>query len=134
MKYILGIILLLAPTVSSAQAGPIKILRAFDDFAYLIGNDSIDKAYYEHLKYVPLNKNGLANLSLGGEFREQYQYFRGSNFGDLPPNTEEDTNGHLWQRIMIHVDLHLGKDWRVFTQLNSTFAFDKNQGSTPPLD
>lgn len=127
MKFIFSSILLFVGTVISAQPGPIKILRYFDDFSYLIENDSIDKRYYERLKYMPLIQNGKINVSLGGEIREQYQYFKNNNFGDLPPNIEDDKDGHLWHRVMAHADFQLGLDWRVFTQLNSTFAFDKNQ-------
>ena len=39
-----------------AQPGPFKIYRCFDDFSYLLKNDSLEKKYYEKLKYMPLSK------------------------------------------------------------------------------
>lgn len=108
-----------------AQQGPIKMFRHFDDFSYLLVNDTIERTYYEKLKYLPIGSNNTVQLSFGGEIREQYQYFKNSNFGDRPPNTEVDKNGHLWHRVMVHSDLRLGKHWRVFSQLSSTFAIGK---------
>ena len=117
----------------NAQPGPIKMFRYSDDFSYLLKNDTIEKTWNEHLKYIPLNHTGSINLSIGGEVREQYQYFQNENFGDLPPNTEQDNNGHLWHRVMLHTDLRLGNQVRIFTQLNSTFAFGK-QNLVPQID
>jgi len=82
---------------------------------------------------MSLSKNEGLRLSIGGEVREQYQLFRNSNFGDLPPGVEEDRNGHLWHRFMLHADLRLGEQWRLFTQINSTFAFNKAR-LTPQID
>ncbi|MEL6256355.1 MAG: alginate export family protein [Bacteroidota bacterium] len=128
------IVLLLVLNVSTlAQPGPFKIYRCFDDFSYLLENDSIEKNYYEKLKYMPLSESEKANISFGGEIREQYQLFRNINFGDLPPGVEEDRNGHLWHRLMLHADLRIGEQWRFFTQINSTFAFNK-PNLTPQID
>lgn len=114
-----------------AQPGPIKIFRYADEFAYVKGKDSLQ--YFERIKYMPLSKNGSINLSLGGEIREQYQYFNNENFGDLPPGVEADNNGHLWHRVMAHAHVRLGSQWSIFTQLNSTFAFGKSF-ITPQID
>lgn len=116
-----------------SQQTPIKLFRYYDDFSYLLDKDSIDKRYYEKLKYLSLNKNGQINLSFGGEIREQFQYFRHANFGDLPPGQEADLNGHVWHRFMVHSDLRLGSQWRIFAQLNSTFAFGKTN-LTPQIE
>ena len=114
-----------------AQPGPIKIFRYADEFAYVQGKDSL--RYFERIKYMPISENGNINLSLGGEIREQYQYFNNENFGDLPPGVEADKNGHLWHRVMTHAHLRLGSQWSVFSQLNSTFAFGKSF-ITPQID
>ncbi|MDW3646765.1 MAG: alginate export family protein [Bacteroidia bacterium] len=131
--YATCIFLLLFSFRAFAQPGPFKIYRCFDDFSYLLGNDTLEKKYYEHLKYMPLSKDKQASISIGGELREQYQLFRNINFGDLRPGVEEDKNGHLWHRFMLHADVRLGEQWRLFTQINSTFAFNKPD-LTPQID
>jgi len=108
-----------------AQLSPIKLIRHFDDFSYLLDNDTLERTYPEKLKYLPLGNQPNFHISFGGELREQYQYFQNANFGDRPPNTPEDKNGHLWHRVMAHADLQLGQHWRLFSQLSSTFAFGK---------
>lgn len=117
------IILFLISVTSYSQPGPIKIFRYFDDFSYLKNNDTIPRKYFEKLKHIPLSRK--IDISFGGEIREQYQYFKNSNFGDLPPNADPDKNGHLWHRVMMHTNLEIGKEWQIFGQLNSTFAINK---------
>jgi hypothetical protein len=117
--------------LSIAQQGPIKSFRYADEFEYVQQKDSL--RYFERLKYMQFSENGNTNLSVGGEVREQYQYFQNENFGDLPPGVETDNNGHLWHRMMAHAHLRLGSQWSVFGQLNSTFAFGKSF-LTPEID
>lgn len=124
MKILFLILFFFISLTAYAQPGPIKIFRYFDDFTYLKDNDTIPKKYFEKLKHIPINKK--VDISFGGEIREQYQYFKNSNFGDLPPNVNPDKNGHLWHRAMVHTNIEIGQEWQVFAQLNSTFAFNKN--------
>lgn len=115
-----------------SQPGPIKVFRYFDDFSYLLDNDSIDRKWFEKLKYMPLGKK--IHLSLGGEVREMYQYFHHQNFGDTPPSFQTDSEGFLWHRVMAHADLKIGNRLRLFTQLNSTFTFFKQNPLSPQID
>jgi hypothetical protein len=98
---------------------PIHILRYNDNFHYL-KNDTITKRGLDKLKMIPIGTNDVF-LSVGGEVREQLQYFDNQNFGDVPPVFESVDATQLWHRIMVHADLELGKKWRLFTQLNNTF-------------
>ena len=72
-----------------SSQNPISILRSNDNFNYLKSytlNKGINK-----LKHIEIWKN--ANISFGGELREQYQYFDNLNFGDVPPTTTKISVG-----------------------------------------
>jgi Alginate export len=100
-----------------AQNRPINMLRYNDNFDFL-ANDSIVKKGHQKLKMIPLSKT--ANLSIGGDVREQLMHTENQNFGDVPPTTKAVSVTQLWHRIMLHGDVKLGKKVRIFTQLNST--------------
>jgi hypothetical protein len=70
-------------SVGSLQAQhKINLVRYDDDFTSL-KNDRVKKGL-DNLKYLPLLKNFY--ISLGGELREQLQYYN-INFGDIPQRT-----------------------------------------------
>ncbi len=96
--------------------------RYEEDWSYLSDSarqaDPLDK-----LKYISLNKPGWY-VSLGGEARIRYEYFSEFAFGAGP----QDDNGYLLQRYLLHADWHLGKRWRVFTQLQSGIEKGRNGG------
>src|SRR5207244_6570525 len=56
------------------------------------------------------------------------EYFANYNWGKGP----QDNNGYLLQRYMVHADLHLGPDVRLFTQLKSGLEDGRNGGARPP--
>jgi hypothetical protein len=113
-----------------APQNPINILRANDNFNF-VKKDSIRKGF-NALKYIKLGEK--ANISFGGELREQYQYFDNLNFGDVPPTTKETSVGQLWHRVMVHSNLELDSKVRIFTQLSSTFRFFNPNPLTPEID
>ncbi len=87
------------------QSGPINIIRYLDDFSYLLESDTLARTELEKLKYIYPFKNKNINISFGGELREQYQYYKNSNFGDSKPGTEAELNGYLWHWATVHADL-----------------------------
>jgi hypothetical protein len=104
-----------------AQKSSIHILRYNDQFQHL-RSDSIPKTGSLKLKMIPMGspKN---RLSIGGEIREQVQYFANQNFGDVPPSFEKVSVTQIWHRVMLHANLDLGKNIRIFGQLNHTQRF-----------
>ncbi|WP_046370756.1 alginate export family protein [Flavihumibacter petaseus] len=95
-------------------------LRFDEDYAGL--NRDSTGGWYRRLKYTPLNADSSAWLSVGGEMRCQYFYFRNENWG----NTAKDKDGYLFSRALLHADLHAGKYFRTFVQLQSSVAIGKN--------
>lgn len=105
-------------------------LRYNDNFNYL-RNDSVARRGTEKLKFIALGHR--SNFSLGGELREQAQYYRNFNFGDMPAKNDIHTF-QLWQRAMIHANIEMGKHSRIFAQGGSTFRFFNPNTAAPEID
>lgn len=84
--------------------------------------------WYKRIKYSPLSGNGKTYLSFGGDFRYQYFYFKNEDFGDEP----KDKDGYMLNRLLVHGDLHIGKCFRTFMQLQSSGAGGRPAAS--PVD
>lgn len=109
----------------------ISMLRYNDDFRYLL-QDSSGKRGTEQLKYIPLP--GGASASLGGEVREQMQYYNNINFGDVPPSFATSSTWQLWSRVTAHANLEISKKVRVFVQLGSAFRFLNSNPAAPEIE
>jgi hypothetical protein len=123
-----GLVLLLLVAPASAQYGPsgFSVERWDEDYSYL--KDYPDRADpFNALKYVPLNQDGDRYLSFGGQARYRFDYFNNTAFGSGP----QDETGFDLVRLLAHVDAHLGKNFRVFVQLNSGLVFDRVGGPRP---
>ncbi len=118
-------------TFAAGAKSQVNILRYNDNFSYL-KVDSTPKRGTDKLKYIPLYKS--ASVSFGGEIREQLQFYRNINFGDVPRTFHTVTTGQLWQRIMVHGNIEMGKKLRVFAQLGSTQRFFNPNPLTAEID
>jgi len=88
------------------------IPRYLEDFSKL---DSIDReSAYLKLKYAPVSKQSF--FSFGGEIKYRYEYFKNYRMGA----TEQDPDGFILQRYLLHADFHYKLWFRVFTQFNYT--------------
>lgn len=108
----------------------IDFLRYNDNFSYLKA-DTNQRRGTEKLKYLSLGTIG--NISLGGEIREQLQYFQNFNFGD-PPSSNQPETWQLWHRAMAHANIEFGAKLRVFSQVGSTFRFLNTNVAIPEID
>lgn len=109
----------------SAYAQQFKPLRYDEDYSGLEADTS--HGWYSRMKYLPLSRSGNTWLSFGGELRYQYFYFKNEDWGDAP----EDKNGYILTRYLGHADLHAGKHFRAFVQLQSSLAAGKTQPPSP---
>ena len=115
-KIIIAFACILSTVFAKSQ---INLVRYNDNFSNL-NYDTIYKKGFDKLKYIHLFKE--ANISFGGEVREQYQYYNNPNFGDMPPGFPKNYTSQLLQRVMLHTNIELGRKMRVFVQLGSTFS------------
>ena len=122
---------ILLSIASLCADGQINMLRYNDDFS-LLKSDTIQKSSFDKIKYIRISGN--SNISFGGELREQYQYYQNRNFGDAPSKNTDLRSNQLMQRVMVHANIDLGKKFRLFAQVGTTFRFFNPNGPTPEID
>jgi Alginate export len=119
--------LLVSVNCFSQYESVFKPLRYDEDYTFLF-NDSAGN-WYNHLKFKPVSKDGKTYLSIGGELRYQYFWFKNEAWGEDPA----DPDGFILTRYLAQVDFHAGKYFRAFVQFQSSFA--NGEVKTPsPVD
>ncbi len=81
---------------------------------------------WRRAKYLPIEPDGTAYLTLGGEARARFEGFDNALWGD-PPAPDD---GYLWLRAMPSADLHAGPT-RVFVQGIAAYARGVGAGEGP---
>ncbi len=117
-----------APVASSRPA--IKMNRWQEDWSAL-RDPSLRTEPLDGLKYIGLSDADPARyLSLGLTLRERFET------NDAPALGTGDTSrdSYVLQRLQLHADLHVDRNWRVFTQLEDDRAFDKSVRSSADQD
>jgi len=98
--------------------GRIGLPRFTEDYSVL---KTIERnSLYYRLKYIPLGETSY--LSLGGEARLRYEYFDNYFLG----KAAQDNNGSILERYLLHADFHLNEEIRIFGQLVSLGAIDRD--------
>lgn len=110
-----------APT---SEPPPFARLRQDEDYSYL-ADPSARTGLFDPIKYIPIG-DGPAFLSLGGELRHRYEYTRNPGFGADPQD-----RGAFLQRYILHADLRVSPDFRLFGQFLSAFANGRAEGPSP---
>ena len=108
---------------TSAFGQNIKLMRYDEDYSTL--KDS-SKNFYNNLKFLPLSENGKAFVTFGGEVREE---FGGKINEDWIKN--QGFNHSFLQRYSLYTDLHVGKRFRIFAQMNSALENGSKYGASP---
>lgn len=108
---------------------PYHTLRPAEDWSFL--DDPLTRPGrsnpFDRLKRIPLDEAGAWRLTLGGEFRLQYENYDGFAWGARP----DDEDGYFLQRAMFHTDLRYDERLRLFTEFKSGLAFDHALGPFP---
>ena len=85
------------------------------------------------MKLAPSSTNKKTYISFGNEIRFQYFLSKNEQWGDAP----YDSDGYVLTRWLAHSDLHVGKNFRTFVQLQSSLAnsrIDPNPVENNPLE
>ena len=106
-------------------APPYQYLRADEDYLYL-SNPNCRTDALDILKYIRLGSTPEWFASIGGEVRENAEYFSHPRWGQQPQGSP-----YALQRFMIHADMHFGQRWRVFAQLKSGLENNREGGARP---
>lgn len=124
---ILGLMLTAANLFAQQAAPPLlKNLRYDEDFSRL-RDESKRTDWLDRLKFIPLNRSKSWYLTLGGEMRQRYEFYRNAGFGA----GIQDENGYFLHRYMLHADFHFGRRFRVFAQIKSGLLENRNGGARP---
>lgn len=112
---------------------PYTLLRYTERYSQL-ADPAKRTDFFDQYKYIPLDSdNPESYLSLGGEIRERYEYYRNQGFGIKLPGKDD----YGLQRIMLHADLHMNERLRFFVQGISSVQFGGEQKldmNQDPLD
>ncbi len=122
--------LVLFPVILSAQI-KFKQLRYDENYQYLASDTT---NWYKKFKFIPISINKGNYLSFGGEFRTQYFKYTNPDWGDAV----QDNDGFVLSRYLFHGDLHIGKGFRAFVQLQGGMSNGEVEEPSPvnenPLD
>jgi hypothetical protein len=86
--------------------------------------------FFDRIKYISLGDNPQMYLSLGFEYRIEYENYHNWMFG-APP---QDNNGYVFNRVMPHFDFHVGNDFRLFTEFEFGYEDGRIGGPRPQID
>lgn len=114
-----------APAVTGpSDRPPPAPFRLEEDWRFL--RDATRRtAPLDRVKYLELDNAGSVTLTLGGEFRHRWEYYRNEAWGARPA----DGNGYHLLRAMLHADVRAGDAWRAYVDLKSALA----EGKVGPL-
>ncbi len=88
-----------------------SLFRASENYDYLKNDNPYERDWSDPLKFISLNKEKSIYLSLGGQIRTRFEHYSNRFWEE---NVDQDFYS---QRLAFHTDLHLGKNFRVFTEL-----------------
>jgi hypothetical protein len=86
--------------------------------------------FLDPAKYIHLGAEAQSYLSLGLEYRTEYEYYDNWMLGARP----QDHNGYVLSRVMPHFDLHVGPDFRVFSEWQFDYFAGRVGGPRPGID
>jgi hypothetical protein len=102
---------------------------AEQDWSFLV-RPALHPDFSDPAKYIRLGDEPQKYLSLGLEYRTEYEYYDNWILGAGP----QDHNGYVLNRVMPHFDLHAGRDFRVFSEWEFDYVAGRVGGSRPDID
>src|SRR5258706_4337558 len=87
------------------------------------------KDFSDMINHVSI-RNGEGTISIGGYFREVYEFYDNYLWGRGP----QDNDGYFLHRAIVHADFRYNKNIRVFAQAQSSFLSGRNGGARPVQD
>lgn len=100
-----------------------KPLRFLEDWSVLANGGPATDDFWDAIKYIPLSDDEMVWLSLGGSMRLRAENWSDFAFG--APSVENDDTFLLW-RLLLHADLHIGENVRVFVEGKSALSTDRD--------
>src|SRR6202050_5456957 len=108
---------------------PLNPFPAEQDWSFLA--DSAQRTdFFDPAKYISFGKKPQLFISLGLEYRVEYEYFDNWMFGAGP----QDHNGYVMNRAIPHFDFHAGRHFRLFSEFEFDFEDGRSGGPRPQID
>ena len=114
----IALALTVLPCLLMAQtpARPPYLDQRFDEDWSFLRDPSRRGDLWDSWKFIPFGETAPNSyLSIGGESRVRWDFFRNASFGSIP----DTDKGFLLQRYLFNADAHIGKHLRFFTQAQS---------------
>jgi hypothetical protein len=108
---------------------PLTPFPAEQDWSFL-ADSSKRTDFFDPVKHISLGKNTQRYLSLGLEYRIEYEYYDNWMFGA----GLQDHNGYVMNRVMPHFDFHVSRDFRLFSEFKFDSIAGRNGGPRPGID
>jgi Alginate export len=86
--------------------------------------------FFDPVKYISFGDNPQLYLSLGFEYRIEYEYDDHWMFGAGP----QSNYGYVMNRVMPHFDFHAARCFRLFSEFEFDFEDGRNGGPRPQID
>jgi hypothetical protein len=114
-----------------------KIRTSFTSLLLLVVNLPFAKAQSISVDTVTNNVaialGKSVKLTIGGQFREMYQYYNNEKWGDIPSKLI-DKNGFYWHRIILSGNWQFGSKINLFSELTSSLVSGREGGNRPSID
>ncbi len=101
----------------------------WDDFGFLKDKEQ-QTDLFDPVKFIPLDDSNQRYFSVGLEYRERYESWSNSAFGQGPSH---DPNGYELSRVLLRGDLRLKPHFRIYTELKSVYESGR-EGAIRPFD
>jgi len=108
---------------------PLTPVRSSEDFGFL-RDPSKRTDFWDPVKFIPIGSSGKSYLTLGFEYRAEYEWYNNANWG----SGAQDGGGYALQRVMPLLDLHIGDHFRAFTQFKYDTVDGRRGGPRPVID
>ncbi len=124
LRSALALALLATPHLAQGDRPGYSFLRWNEDWSVL--HDATgDEHLFDPLKYVALSDDGETWISFGGDLRFRAEDWHSFRAGMAPAGIDTDDTFYLG-RVRLHADLHLTQDVRVFGEVKSALASDRD--------
>jgi hypothetical protein len=115
--------------VSDPARPPLNPFPAEQDWSFL-SHPALYPDFFDPAKYIRLGAGPQRYISLGLEYRTEYEYYDNWMLGAGP----QDHNGYVMSRVMPHFDLHAGSDFRLFSEFQFDYVAVRVGGPRPGVD
>jgi hypothetical protein len=108
-------------------------LLRYEESYESLENPRCRTAFWDPVKYIPLGSRSGWYFSLGGEFRERYEFFHNEDAGSQPAD-RHGNNSFARHRYLLHGDVHVGPSFRAFVQVLAGLETGRMGGPRPEID